>query len=267
LIYGKFGFPQLGIFGAGLATFTSRLLTPIAIFIYIKYHTTYSKYLKLFSIKSISQSIVRSVLKIGMPISGQMVIETISFSVIILFFGWVSTEDLAAAQIVITFVTTTYLMCCGLANATTVLVSYSVGKGDTLQTKRYSKSGWHLALVFMTCTMIAFIFGGERLASVFSNDQAVIQKASLLFVIAGLFQLFDGSQASLLGALRGLKDVRVPMQYAFIAYIVITLPVSYIMGFTFALGSWAILFGLAFGLSFAATLYYCRLNKTLSRLS
>ncbi|MDR0789886.1 MAG: MATE family efflux transporter [Bacteroidales bacterium] len=262
-IYGLCGFPQMGVFGAGLASFIARLLTPIALFIYIRYHKTFCKYLKLIDLKNINRIVSRSILRIGVPICGQMTIECFAFGFITFYFGWVSVTDIAAYQVVMTMVTMTFHICIGLANATTILVGYHLGKGNWQEISRFSKTGLHLALVFMSCSMLCFVLGGELISSAFSTDKAVIALASKLFIVAGMFQLLDGSQATLLGALRGLKAVKRPMYYAFASYIFIALPVAYVLCFVFSLPSWSILAGLSFGMLVVTLLYYRELSRIL----
>ena len=264
-IYGLYGFPQMGVFGAGLASFIARLLMPLAIYLYIRYHKTYLRYIKLISIKNISRLVCRSILRIGMPICGQMTVECFAFATLTFYFGWISIEDIAAFHVVFTVTTTTFYICLGLANATTILVGYHLGKNDWREIRRFSKAGLHLSIAFMSCSMLCLAFGGRLISSIFTADDAVIAIAAKLFIVAGLFQLFDGAQATLLGALRGLNAVKRPMYYAIISYLFVALPLAYFLCFVLCLPSWTILMGITIGMLVASLLYYGELTKILRR--
>ncbi|MDR1847487.1 MAG: MATE family efflux transporter [Bacteroidales bacterium] len=262
-IYGYLGFPALGVTGAAVSTFIARCIAPIAILIYIKYHAQYSKYIKLMKLRNIKRPVILSVLRIGVPVSGQMTVECFAFGMLTFFFGWVSVKDMAAYQVVMTMVTLTFHCCIGFANATTILTSFYAGKNEWKEVNYYSKTGFHLAIAFMSLSMICFILFGKYIAAIFSTDEAVITIAAQLFIIAGIFQILDGSQATLLGALRGLQSVKRPAYYAFFSYLCVALPSAYLLCFVFGLPSWSILAGFAFGMLVVTLLYYGQLSKIL----
>ncbi|MDR1725756.1 MAG: MATE family efflux transporter [Bacteroidales bacterium] len=262
-IYGYCGFPAMGVTGAALATFISRLLSPIALFLYIRYKQNYWKYVRLIKIRNLRKLVIKSIMRIGIPICGQMTIECFAFGALTFFFGWVSVIDMAAYQIVMTMVTLTFHCCIGFANATTILTSFYVGRDEWYEVRRYSKTGFHLAVAFMFCSMLCFIFAGKYIASLFSADESVILIASKLFIVAGIFQILDGSQGTLLGALRGLQSVTRPMYYACFSYLCVSLPAAYLLCFGFSLPSWTILAGFAFGMLVVTLLYYGQLTKIL----
>ena len=241
-IFGKLGCPPLGAFGAGLSTLIARCLMPIAYFLYIYFHKHYRKYLLFFSKKSLSTYWHKSLMKLGLPIAIQLTLESISFTMTTIMMGWFSTIVLAAYQIVLTFITMTFQIACGVASATTILVSHW---------------GFFAAI---------FILFPHHLAEFFNKDPQVIEQAAELFIVAGFFQLLDGAQATLLGALRGFNDVAKPMLYSFISYICIALPTAYILGFTAGLGPCGALAGIATGLLFASIFYYRRLNISINRI-
>lgn len=262
-IYGFMSIPAMGVFGAGLSSFVSRLLMPFVLFAFIRLKNRYYKYIKLIDANNINPTVSTSILRIGIPISGQMTIECFTFGILTFYFGWVSTKDMAAYQVVMTMVTMTFHVCVGLANATTILVGFYAGKHDWAGVSQYAKTGLHLAIIFMSFTMLCFILLGRNIAGLFSNDAQVISIAARLFVAAGMFQLLDGSQATLLGALRGLKWVTRPMYYAFGCYLLISLPLAYIACFVVGLPSWSILAGFSLGMLSVALLYYRELSHVL----
>lgn len=258
LIYGKLGFPALGIIGAGIATLIAKTIMPIIFLIFILNHKTFKKYFLFFSWSRFSFNTQKIILRLGMPISGQMFLEFSSLLFITIMMGWVSKYALAGYHVVITIVGTTFLIATGLSNATTVLISHAFGKKDYNEIWKNFKAGYHLTLITMGFfAIILFVFGGE-IAKIFSPDEKVVEIAKVLFIVAGFFQLIDGSQVLFLGALRGINDVAKPMKYAFISYILIALPFAYICGFVFDIGFWSIFAGFSVGLSIAAILYFRR---------
>ena len=264
-IYGKLGLAPMGIFGAGLSTFISRLLMPLSFYIYINTNKMYKSYIQGFSMQRLSIYMHKCLLKIGIPIAGQMFIEFFALFGITIMMGWVSTAALASYQIASTMISTTFLAASGICSATTVLVSHSYGRDNLQEIKKHFFTGWKMVLLIMGCFALVFIFFGRYIAMLFSNDVEVIQITATLFIVTGLFQLFDGTQVSGLAGLRGISDVARPTLYAIIAYLFIALPSAYICGFIFKLGEWSILAGFMFGLLTAGILYHTRFHKTLRR--
>ncbi|MBR1770260.1 MAG: MATE family efflux transporter [Bacteroidales bacterium] len=261
LIYGKFGFPFLGLTGAGVATFISRLLAPIAFCIYIKSHAFYSSYMGKFSFRNLSRRLHFILLKTGTPIAIQMFVEMFSLFAITVMMGWVSYKHLAAFQIVNAMISTSFLAASGICSATTVLISHAFGLNDRSEMRKHFFSGWKMVLLIMGTVALIYIFLGRYIAMLFSDDAEVISIAASLFVVAGFFQLFDGTQVSGLAGLRGMNDVWHPMIYALITYFFIAVPLSYCFGFVFKFPPWSIFSSFLIALSIAGLLYHRRFYK------
>ncbi|MDR0971017.1 MAG: MATE family efflux transporter [Bacteroidales bacterium] len=262
-IYGMFSFPAMGITGAALSTLICRILMPISFFIYVYSSIKFKRYLKFFSLNNLSFSEHIKILRIGLPIASQMFLEFASLFGITLMMGWVSLEALAAYQIVISAVSLTFLISSGISSATTILTSYHYGLKQPKEIRKYFKVGLNMSLIMMSISALCFIFFGKYISMLFTFDDNVIELASTFFIVAGFFQLLDGSQVSILGALRGIKDVFNPMKSALISYIFIALPFAYLFGFVLKIGSWSIFSGFLVGLLSAALLYYRRFNRML----
>lgn len=264
-IFGKLGCPSMGIFGAGLSTFIARLLSPIAFLLYMRVNAIYKSYIQEFRWHKLSLYMHKCLLKIGVPIAGQMFIEFFALFGITIMMGWVSTASLAAYQIINTVFSTTFLIASGICSATTVLVSHAYGKGDVKEIKKQFFTGWKMVLLIMSCFAITFIFFGKYITMLFSADIEVIKIASTLFIVAGVFQVIDGTQVSGLAGLRGINDVSKPTLYAIIAYLFVALPSAYFCGFVLKLGTWSIFAGFLLGLLVAGFLYHRRFHRTLKR--
>lgn len=261
LIYGKFGAPAMGIDGAAVATLISRIFMPIAFFVYLNSHNSMHRYFNFFSGKNMRLQSHKLLLTVGLPISAQMGMEIFALSSTAIMMGWLSTEALAANQILLSVMSLMFMVICGISGAVTILVSHEYGKADTTSIRRYTKAGVQMSTVFMACAAICFIFFGEYIAMAYTSDAAVIEIAGKIFLIAALFEVSDGYQVTVLGALRGIKDVRRPMLYAFISYILINIPAAYILGFVFNLGGMGIWCGFFLGLTTAGILLTIRFLK------
>lgn len=264
-IFGKFGCPKMGLFGAGFSTFISRLLSPIAFYIYIMYNKKYSYYIKNFSKKALSAYLQKILLRIGLPIAGQMFVEMFSLFGITIMMGWLSAYHLAAFQIISTIISTSFLAASGICSATTILVSHAYGLKDKKEMKRQFFAGWNMVICFMGCFALIFIFFGKNIATLFSDDVNVIKYATSLFVVAGFFQLLDGTQVSGLAGLRAINDVIKPFFYACFSYLVVALGFAYVCGFILNLGAESIFAGFMAGLLTAGILYHRRFHKSLRK--
>lgn len=267
LIFGKAGFPQLGIDGAGWATLISRIIMPIAfiaVFIRLPFFKIYKDSFKR---AKVHLKEIVSVIKVGVPIGGQMVIEVFAFSMGAIMMGWINQESMAAHQIVISMASVTYMMSMGLSAAATIKVSNYLGANDWPNLKHSAYAIVHKVMVFMVFTAISFISLRNILPTLFVDDANVIGIAATLMVVAGVFQLFDGLQAVWLGALRGLEDVKMPTLIAFITWIVLALPVSYICTFVFNMGPIGVWLGYLFGLFAGSVLLHIRFVYMYKKIS
>lgn len=267
LIYGNLGFPEMGAAGAGLATLISRICMPLMMVVYFIRNHSMRRYIRLFKGVRRSWQWTMKLLRVGLPISAQVLMEILAFSVTLIMMGWIGAIELAAHQIAISMSHMTFMIFTGIASATTIMVSHSYGIGDLKGLRRAASASYHLGILFTLTTMMVFILLRNYIPMIFTNDQAVIAVASHLFIFAGLYQVADGLQVISLGILRGLQDVRITMIYAFISYIAINLPVGYLCAFVLKLGAPGLWIGFIVGLTTAAVLLYRRYRKLYRRLS
>lgn len=266
LIYGKLGFPAMGATGAGLATLIARVCMPLFMVCYCIGNRTMRRYVRLCSAAGYAWRWMRRLLVVGLPISMQMVTEVSAFALSSIMMGWIGATELAAYQIVITFGNLAFMMMVGVSTATTILVSHEYGAGRIGSMKRTVSASVHLGLAFNFLTMFAFIVFRSRIPLLFNDDAAVVAVAAQLFVLAGVYQFPDGLQVVLVGALRGMQDVRSVMRYAFVSYLLINLPVGYLCAFPLGMGASGLWIGFIFGLSVAAVLYLRRYRMLVRRL-
>ena len=247
-IFGKLGFPAMGLMGAGYATLASRLLMPLVfIWAYLKFD-----FFKLYRehIRSMPFSLHKSrqLLKLGLPIGGQSLIEVLTFSLGSIMMGWLGANALAAHQIVLGLASFTFMISSGLAAATTVKVSHFVGQNNPQKLRTSTFASLHLVLLFMLGNGILFVVFRHLIPSLFIQNKEVISIAASLMIIAGAFQLFDGLQVVMLGALRGLQDVKLPFVMLMIAYFLLALPSGRFFSMVLGLGPRGIWIGYLIGL-------------------
>ncbi len=266
LIYGKGGMPRMGIDGAAVATFISRLLMPVAFYLYVRSSPIYSRFFRFFSRKSFSVRLHRTLLSVGFPISGQMIIEFLALSVTAVMMGWIGAEAMAANQIVLSLISTMFMVVSGIAGAVTILVSRESGLGNARSVVRYTVAGVRMSISFMAVAAVIFVVGGKMIAGWFTPDPLVVEYAGMMFSIAALFEICDGIQVTVLGGLRGMTDVKRPMYYALFSYLLINVSAAYFFGFILDWGGQGVWIGFLCGLSTAAVLYFRRFFYKVRRL-
>ncbi len=263
LIYGKLGFPEMGLTGAGIATLISRLLMPLMLIPVILRNHKYRPLLLLARHARVNAERMKELLRVGIPIGFQMIVEVLTFSLGAIMMGWHGKESLAAHQVALGLATFSYMISLGVGAGTTIHVSHEFGRANYALLRKTILASVHLVLLFMSCAGLVFILLRQQLPYLFTTDVPVIRIASELLIIAALFQVFDGLQVILLSALRGLADVKIPMLMAFLSYTVTGLPVSYFCSFVFGLGPAGIWLGYLAGLACASALFAFRIKKWL----
>jgi len=265
LIYGKFGFPEMGLNGAGVGTLISRIAMPILFFIYVIKSPALKRYFILAHHELFNKEKIKSLLKIGVPIAFQIIVEITAFSIGAIMMGWLGEVPLAAHQVAIGLASFTYMISLGISQANTIRVSHQIGVKDYKALKMAALASTHLVLVFMSSMGVLFVFARNVLPFLFTTDIEVVKIASGLLIIAAIFQVFDGLQVVMLSTLRGMADVQLPMFIAFFAYMVLGLPMSYLLAFKMMLGPQGIWYGYVAGLAAAGILFYLRFQYNLKK--
>ncbi len=240
LIYGHWGLPAMGAAGAGLATLISRVLTPILIILYFYRRDSFYRYFSLFRRENFSWETMRSLIRVGAPISLQMFMEGSAFAL-------------------------TGIIIVGIGSAVTICVSHAYGQRDWREIRRYAGTAYRLGLLWNAVTALLFISLRDYIPMLFTSDPQVIDMAAHFLVFVAVFQISDGLQANSVAILRGIQDVKSIMWISFVSYIVISLPVGYVLAFGSGLGPSGLWVGLIVGLGIAAVLYNARYRKQMRR--
>ena len=265
LVKGMFGFEPMGIRGVGIATLIDRIMMMFAMMFYVLKSKHFKTYLEKFSLLSVQWERLKNILRIGAPVAMQYVFEIGAFAGASLIAGKIGALEQASHQVAITLAAMTYMMASGIAAAATIKVGNTFGNGKYKRLQKFAKVSYHLVLVFMICTALIFAIFNKQLPILISQDQEVIALAAQLLIIAGLFQLFDGTQVVGLGVLRGMGDVNIPTFITFFAYWIVGLPIGYFLGVNLNMGVQGIWYGLTLGLLTSSLLLYIRYRYIITK--
>jgi MATE family multidrug resistance protein len=262
-VKGMFGIKAMGVSGVGLSTLIDRVLMATVMTFYVLRSTHFKKYLINFRATFFDKVRGLKIIKIGMPVALQYSFEISAFSGAAVLIGTIGAVEQAAHQIAISLAAMTYMIASGVASAATIKTGNNFGKKNFEDLRKSAIASYHVILLFMLCSAVIFALANNIMPFIYTSDMAVVPIAAQLLIIAGFFQLFDGTQVVGLGVLRGLGDVNIPTVITFLAYWVVGIPIGYLLGFHFGLGVNGIWYGLTLGLLTASILLFFRFqNKT-----
>ncbi|MGL5228819.1 MAG: MATE family efflux transporter [Bacteroidales bacterium] len=260
-IYGKMGFPELGVNGAAYATLVSRVLMPIFFFVIFLNRKGLRSYLSQFGWEKFSMKKVTEITKVGLPIGTQVLVEQMAFSFTAVMVGWLGAVALASHQIAMNMSYMIFMILSGLSAGTTIRVSHQLGNKSYHNMRKAAFASFHLTMGVVVLSAACMVLFRNYLPMIFTSDPEVISMSAQLLIICAIYQLPDGLQVVSLGALRGISDVKRPMIYAMISYMLINIPVGYFCGFVLGMGALGIWIGFIFGLGTASVCFISRFNK------
>lgn len=267
LIYGKLGFPEMGLVGAGISTLFSRILIFAAFLLYILFSKSLRQYARAIKEAVLSLAEMKSIFTVGYPVAIQMALETSSFTFAAVMAGWLGVIELAAHQVVITISQLFFLMMQGLSFALSILVSNACGRGDYKGVREYAGKGYGMIVcISATLSVLLYIFRYQA-AGVFTDSPEVSAMAVSLFFVLFAYQFGDGLQLCFANVLRGLQDVKPIMKVAFVSYYIIAIPVAYLLGFKTSLGLLGIWLGFPVGLTIAGVFFFLRYRSDMRKLA
>jgi len=256
LIFGHFGFPRLGLFGAGLASASSNIFSFAAMLAVCLAVPALKRYRILHRLWHPHWQSFAELFRLGLPIGITMVFEVALFNGAALVMGTFGLASLAAHQIAITIPSLTFMVPLGIGLAATVRVGLAIGAGDSHAARRAGFTAIGIAAIFMCMTALLLLLWPREIATLWLPDIAsnadVLALAVSFLHIAAAFQLVDGIQVAASMSLRGLKDARGPMWLAGASYWLAGAPMGLWLAFHFGLQGFGIWLGLAFGLLVAA---------------
>jgi len=261
LMFGKFGFPQLGAVGTGYASsivFTAMFLLMLW---FTWSHQPYKRFDIFGRFRLPEKEYLKELLQIGVPIGISSTMEVTMFAVVSLLASTISTLAVAAHQVAINFAAMMFMIPFGLSVAISARVGNSIGKKRPGEARFRGFIGVGVSCCIMACTALLMFLFPEAIISIYTDDTSVTELAVQLLFMAAIFQLSDGLQVSGFGALRGIKDTKVPMYVNLVAYWILGIPIAYTMGFIYDFGAPGLWMGLIAGLTVAGILHNLRFYK------
>jgi multidrug resistance protein, MATE family len=267
LIYGKLGFPALGVRGSAISTVASRIFMAVALLGFARrYERTRGHPLfKHWAGPQIAR--LRELARLGLPAAGQILLEISAWGLATISIGYITPVALATHQIVLNYASATFMVPLGISSAAAVSVGHAVGAGDPARARR---AGWisiALGVCFMVLAAIVFLAIPLPLIKVYTHDPRVLAVGPTLFAIAAAFQIFDGIQTVCTGALRGLGETRVPMWANFVGYWIFGLPLGFFLCFVLKRGIYGMWIGLTLALIVIALVLLERWRRDSARIA
>ena len=269
LIFGTFGFPKMGIVGAAIGTLVSRFVMVIFLWFLLRSKRKFHDYVTAFNFKKLEQKVVKKIISLGFPSALQMLFEVAIFTSAIWLSGVLGKNAKAANQIALNLSSMTFMFGMGLGVAAMIRVGNQKGLKNFSELRRIGKSIFFLTFLLEIVFAVLFLLGRHWFPSLYldlddisnmADNAQVIKIAAELLLVAAVFQISDGVQVVVLGALRGMQDVKIPTLITFVAYWLIGFPVSYFLGLRTELGSTGIWLGLLTGLTASGIMLYIRFN-------
>ena len=258
LMFGKLGFPQLGAIGTGYASAIVFTVMFIAMAWFTATFDTFKRFEIFSQFRLPEKRYLSELVKIGVPIGISSAMEVTMFAVVSLLISTLSTIEIAGHQVAINFASLCFMIPFGLSVAISARVGNSVGRGQISEARFRGYVGVGISVLLMCCTAAVMLLFPEQITRIYTQDHEVIAIAVQLLFLAAIFQVSDGLQVAGFGALRGLKDTKVPMFVNLFAYWMIGIPVAYTLGFTYGYGAPGFWVGLIAGLTIAGILHNLR---------
>jgi multidrug resistance protein, MATE family len=261
LMFGKFGFPQLGAVGTGYASAIVFTVMFIAMLWFTMDFNAYKRFDIFGRFRLPEKKYLGELLRIGVPIGISSTMEVTMFAIVSLLVGTISTVAVAGHQVAINFAAMTFMIPFGLSVAISARVGQSIGRNRPGEARFRGFVGVGTASVIMSFTALTMFLFPEYITAIYTDDKAVTDMAVQLLFMAAIFQISDGLQVSGFGALRGLKDTKVPMYVNLVAYWIIGIPIAIYLGFGAGYGAPGLWTGLIAGLTVAGILHNIRFYR------
>ncbi len=275
LIFGNWGAPAMGIEGAAIGTLISRILALFFMIAYIFIDKKFSPYVRNIVRRGLDKLLFRKIFKLGFPSAAIMFFEVTFFTCAVWLSGLLGKNPQAANQIALNLSTVTFMFAMGFGVVAMVRVGNQKGKRNYVELRRVAISIFLLIFLFDILFCLLFLVFNNQLpwlyldienATNISDIYQVVNLSAKLLIISAFFQISDGLQAVVLGALRGLQDVNIPALIAFFSYCLTGLPISYILGIKLEYGVTGIWIGLLSGLTVSSILLFLRFQYLTKKL-
>lgn len=264
LIYGVGDvIPALGVAGSGWATTIVRWSMMIGIVLFVLMHRSLRAHTR--GRLGLDAGLLARILRVGLPIGGQLGLEVGMFSFAAIMMGWLGPLELAAHQITINIASTTFMIALGASMAGSIRVGHNTGARRPRRMRRAALGAYALSVGFMSLCALVFVLAPAALIGLYTREPAIVELGSRLLLVAAAFQMFDGAQVAGVSILRGAGDTKRPAAIAALGYWAIGVPIGYLLAFRTRLGPTGVWLGLTAGLVVAALLLAARTRRVLWR--
>lgn len=267
LISGKFGFPELGLVGAGLSTMTARYVAMAGILAMMLLGKRYRPYRKGLFASGGNGTIRRKVWVTSYPVMIQSGVECFLWSFGAIVSGWFGKIQLASYQVVNTIAQLGFMTYMSFGVATSIRVANYTGLRDVNGVRRIATAGLHLNLVLCTIASLVFFFKAEWLIHAFTPDPAVTSAALLLVIPLILYQYGDAIQLTYANALRGTSHVKPLLWISIISYLIVGIPFLLFLAKVLDMGNVGVYYSFTGALIVAAVLLRRSFSRTLPKLA
>jgi multidrug resistance protein, MATE family len=263
LIFGHFGLPALGVFGAGLGSSIVWTMMMVALGVVIATENQFRRYHLFGNFWRPDWRRYCDVWKLGLPIAFTLGFEGAVFAAAVWLMGLIDADSVAAHTIALQIAAMTFMVPMGIAQAGTVRIGLGYGRMDGQAIHRAGWTAFVMGVGFMACMALLLVLFPEQLVGIFLDrsrpeNASVVALAVSFLGVAAIFQIADGAQVVTAGMLRGLQDTTVPMVMAGIGYWGIGIGVGSLLAFKFGWNGLGIWVGLAVGLAVVALLLLSR---------
>lgn len=262
-IFGEWGADEMGAEGAGLATLLARIGQMVAIVVVFFAWRRLRIYRTFFSRNALKISSIASLLRIGCPISFQMVLESAAFiltSILALSFGEVAAGSM---QVAFSIANIAWMITVAIGSASTILVSHIYGSGNKQELRPTVMATYHLGLLWAFVMALVFTLLREPISAVFTDNAEVVALTSELMLLIAIYQFSDSIQGLSISMLRGLQDVKVIMPIVLCSYLLLNIPIGVLLAYRFDMECHGLVVGLIVGLSSAALLTALRVRRNI----
>lgn len=261
-IFGKFGFEPMGAVGAGWATLIARVVQCVMMIAYFLCAKRFREYTSgLLKLATLRLRTMWAVLKVGVPIAFQMLMEASAFAlagVLVLAFG---AEQVSAYQIGVNMMNVTFMIVIAIGSATTIICSHIYGRRNFERLRRSVNAAYQMGLAWNVTVAIIFVALRHAIPTLFTTNSEVIAITADMLVLIAMFQVSDCMQALSISVLRGLQDVKVIMPIVFVSYVVFNIPVGYLLAFEAGMEVMGLIVGFIVGLTICALLTILRVRR------
>ena len=275
LIFGALGFPKLGVVGAAIGTLVARIIMLVFLWLLLKNRKKFHDYVTGFNFRNLEARYLKKIMNLGFPSALQMLFEVAIFTAATWISGVLGKNPQAANQIALNLSSMTFMFGMGLGVAAMIRVGNQKGLNNFVELRRIAKSIFFMTFLLEIVFATLFLVGRYWFPTLYLDEQDLINQAdnlevigiaAQLLLVSAFFQISDGLQVVILGALKGLQDVKIPTIITFIAYWVVGFPLSFYLGLYTDLESVGIWIGLLSGLTASAIMLYIRFNYMTNRL-